>query len=205
MLETPQIHRTGNNNYAASYGSDKNLFVEFYQDAILNSFKSEETGHPVYDEVDMINIMTVGNKTTFKNKVKMVSDANGLSDPERFPAQWAAYKAQKEQLPDGMPLAEWPAITKAHALNLRGLKVFTVEQLAEIPDNNIDFLGLGGRTLRDKAKAWLARSIDTGEISRLIARIDALETDNKMLKEQLKEKNQPEETPRAEKLSLRKG
>ena len=202
MLESPTLQKTGPNSYAASYGSDKNLYVEFSQEARLNEFRTQEEGKPVYDDIDMITIMTAGSKTTFKNKVKMEDDANGPSDPHRFPAQWAAYKDQKEQIPNGLPLSEWPGVTKAHALNLRGSKIFTVEQLAGIPDQDLNSLGLGGRDLREKAKSYLARSVDVGEISRLIARIDALEIDNKALKEKLAEKSE-KESPRVSKLNIK--
>ncbi len=152
-----------------------------------------EKGQPVYKDVDYIAIMTAGNKTTVKRRVKTVSDAAGPSDMERFPQQWAAYKANKEQIPNGIPLSEWPAITKAHVLNLRHFKIFTVEQVAEIPDQGLDIIGLGGRALRDSAKAYLSRSVDVSEITRLVARIQALETDNAMLKEQSASRGDTEE------------
>lgn len=189
MLETPRLVPNGRDSYRPSFGSDQNLHVEFLSKTIYLEAKSEAEGHPCYEERDFINIMVPGARSTIIEPVKMVSDQFGPSHPDRFPRQWAQYKAKKEQIGEGLPLVEWPLLTGAQALALRGIKVYTVEQLADTADNNLHILdmaiGLGARMFRDKAKAYLERSSDASSISKLFAKVEQLEADNAALKEQL--------------------
>ncbi len=179
MLETPNIPAGAKNGTMANYGSDKNLWVEFSLEPVHNEFQSDEQGHPVYDDVEFVTILTPGNnKSTFKTRVT-------AEYIDRFPSQYQAFKSQNEQVNEGLPLTEWPVLTKAQALNMKGMKIFTVEQLANLPDNAIDALPLGGRGLRDKAISYLARAIDASEITKIHSELAKLRADNAALKEQI--------------------
>lgn len=172
MLESPSIAANAKNGTMASYGNDTMVYAEFELEAVLDQFKSDETGIPHYHDVEMITILTPGNnKNTFRDKVNPLYI-------QRFPKQYAAFKSQNEMAHDGLPLTEWPVVTKAQALNLKSAKIFTVEQLSEILDQNLDVLGLGGRDLRDKAKAYLDRSVGAKEITQLFARVNKLEAES---------------------------
>ena len=182
MFDTPSnINASTKNGTMAQYGNDALIYAEFSHEAVLDQFATDETGMPVYRDVEMVTIITPGNnKSTFVHK----------ATPEyqhRFKTQWEHFKAGTEAQHDGLPLTEWPLVTKAQALNLRNSKIFTVEQLAAIIDQNIDILGLGGRDLRDKAKAYLDRAVGAAEISKLFARVNKLEADNLAKEEQIKQ------------------
>lgn len=183
MLETPQIAPNAKNGTMATYGDDKNSHAIFSQEAVLNDFRSNEEGHPSYDNVIMLEIMTPGAKTTFKTVVKDEEAGHPYSD--RFPNQWKQFKAQQEQVSEGMPLTEWPVINKAQALNLKANGIHTVEQLASVIDQNLGILGLGGRELRDKAKTYINRAIDASEITKIHAELAVLRADNAAMKEML--------------------
>ena len=169
MLETPQIIKNGN-NYAVSYGNDNNIFVEFVEEALLNKFASDESGKSVFDDVILVRATTPGNKNTFVDKVAIrdpetgdweyVQSNSGPSWMERFPQQWNQFKAKIEQTPAGYPVTECPFFTKAYALNLKSAKIYTLEQIADMPDTALEALGLDGRTVREKVKAFLAKGKD---------------------------------------------
>lgn len=186
MLESPTVQKTGPDSYTASYGNDRSLYVEFYTEAVLNEFISSENGIPHFDDVDFISITTPGSKNTFRRRVKLEHD-NGGEPPDniRFPRQWEQFKSQKEQTTEGSPVTECPFFTKAYSLNLKAKKVHTLEQIRDIPDNNLEVLGLGGREIREKVRAFLEKAVDASSVTKLIAKIEALEADNRIMKEQL--------------------
>jgi len=77
---------------------------------------------------------------------------------------------QQEQNAVGMPITEWPPITRSQALELKAIKIHSVEQLAELPDSACTWLG--SRELRQKARTWLENVNDHSTESRLQAALD---------------------------------
>lgn len=188
MFESARnINNNTKNGTMAQYGDDSQVHVEFTLEAVLDQFKMDETGVPVYHDVEMITIWTPGKRDTHKDKVNEFYK-------KRFKEQYEAFKAGREPSHDGLPLTEWPVITKSQALNLRNSKIFTVEQLADIIDPNLDSIGLGGRELRDKAKAYLDRAVGAKEITKVFAELEKLKADNLALHEMLEIKNDSKKT-----------
>lgn len=189
MLETPDT-RGLKNAAMAKFGDDSNLYAEFEMVPLLDEFKSAELGRPFYNDVEIVTIFSPGNnKSTFKDKVNAVYK-------QRFPMAWEAYKSQNHQVHEGLSITEWPVVTKGQAMNLKAINIHTVEQLANIPDQNLDSLSLGGRELREKAKSYLAKSVDASDITRIYKEMATLKADNEALKEML---SQPSETTKSKK------
>lgn len=209
MLETPTVVKKGN-GYDVSYGNDTNIFVEFFEDAIFNKFTSDEMGKFVYDDYIMVKVTSPGNKNNFIEKIALLEQETkewiylGTAWEDRFPTQWAQFKAKLEQVPNGYPVTECPFFSKAYALNLKGSKVYTLEQIADMPDTALGILGFDGRQVRDKVKAFLTRGTDASEITKLFAKVEQLEADNKVMKEQLTLKGESPkvESPRKNKLNI---
>lgn len=171
MLESPRpMDGNVRNGTMASYGDESSAYVEFTLDAVLDQFQMDETGIPVYHDVERITIWNPGKRDTIKENVTEFHK-------RRFKEQYEAFKAGREPSHDGLPLTEWPVLTKAAALNLRNSRIFTVEQLASVTDPNLDSLGLGGRELRDKAKAYIDRAVGSKEITKVFAEMAALKAD----------------------------
>ena len=184
-LATPTIHKSGNSLHV-SHGDDRGLFVTFYNEAIEIPFESEQAGHPVYKDVPYVHIMFPGNSTTqVRRPVKEKGDENTPSDPQRWPAQWAAFKSQSEQVFVGIPITEWPPLTKSQALSLKAMNIHTVESLADMPDNGLTWLG--AREMQQKAIAWLKNATGGAEVLRLQKENEVLRADMDALKEQFKE------------------
>lgn len=182
-LAEVRLQKVGN-NYQVSHGDDTQCYVEFSNEYVLNNAKTAKEGHPIYDAVPFITIMFPGDKT--KKVVRQVRLAtNGVepSDPDRWPKQWQRFQNQQQQVPDGMPLEQWASLTKPDVMSLKGSGIFTVEQLSNVPDHLLHSLGHGARMLRDKAKAWLATS--NSNVEQIMRRIEALEAENQVLREQL--------------------
>ena len=184
-LATPTIHKSGNSLHV-SHGDDRGLFVTFYNEAVEVPFESEKAGHPVYKDVPYVHIMFPGNSTTqVRRPVKEKGDDNTPSDPQRWPMQWQAFKSQSEQVHVGIPITEWPPLTKSQAMSLKAMNIHTVESLAEMPDSGLTWLG--AREHQQKAVAWLKNATGGAEVLRLQHENSALRADIDALKAQFAE------------------
>ena len=183
------VHKSGNQLHV-THGDDRGLYVTFSMEAVQNAFKSEQEGHPVFEEIPHVQILFPGDST---KKVFRPVDLKGSesrpSDPDRWPAQWAAFLAQAEQAAVGMPLTEWSPMTKSMALTLKAMSIHTVEQLSEIPDHALTWLG--AREMREKAKAWLAAATDGAAVLKLQQENANLKADIEALKAQFAELAKP--------------
>lgn len=175
-LIEPTIRPAGGNSYAVSHGDDSNLLVEFSNEAVHLEYESEKQGRAVFENVPHIRIRFPGdrNREIFRRVRFTTDEANPhFPDPQRFPRQWAAFKANEEQLPNGTPLAAWGVLNKAVIAELNMLGVLTVEQLATLSDSSAEKLGLGWRDWRNKAQAFLARSESQDALLEKIQQLEA--------------------------------
>ena len=174
------------NQLHVSHGDDSGLFVRFYDESLEMPFLSEQAGHPVYQDVPYIQIMFPGDRTKeVKRPVKMKGDESSPSDAQRFSREWEAYKAQSEAVTVGMPVTEWAPLTKSQAMALKTMNIHTVEQLAEVPDHLLSWMG--AREMSQKARAWLKQAGDNATALKLQAENDALRADIETLKQQFAE------------------
>lgn len=175
------------NNLHVSHGDDSGLFVEFEMRPIKQEFESEQKGRPIFKDVPYINIMFPGDRTKqIVRPVKMDEDGSGPSDLQRFPRQWAAFESKKEQVQDGTPLEQWAPLTRSQVMELKGIRIHTVEQLASLPDSTLNWMG--ARDLREKAKVWLANAGGSNaEVLKLQHENQTLAEDIAMLKDQIRE------------------
>jgi len=134
---------------------------EFYMDAVLDQAASMKAARPIYHDVERVKIIIPGIVTNIH--VKNVDDV----DRRRWPEEYRAFREGREQPLDGTPLEEWPILTKAMVEELKHWKIRTVEELAQLSDVAIQQIGIGGRALRDRAKAFL----DDAERERLTSRL----------------------------------
>ena len=163
--------------------STDGLFVIFHHETRKDEEASEEAGKPIYKAVPYIEIIAPGNdKERINRRVKE-------EDKRRFPNEWRAFEEGREA-PDfnGMPVTEWPQVDRAIARTLHESNIFTVEQLAEVPDVNLQTLGMGMMNLKSKAKKWVKASRGKSEelaeakqrIAELEKKLDALDTQVKI-------------------------
>lgn len=192
-----KIVEQGNNLYV-THGDDSRLYVEFENRPVHQEFQSEEEGRPIYKDVPYINIMFPGDKTKqICRPVKLVDDMSGPSDPTRFPRQWALFQEQKEQVQTGTPVSEWGPVTRSQAMELKGMHIHTVEQLAGLADGALNWMG--SRELREKAKTWLENAKGGAEALRLQHENEILRADMDALKVQMRELVEATKAPAAEK------
>lgn len=132
-LAQPMVNRNGH----VSYGNDENAVVRFHK----HFYKNKQS--------DYIEIMFAGdNKSVTDRPIKE-------SDKQRFPRQWEAYQRGEEFKQEGYPLESWSEVDAGIVREYNLRQIYTVEQLANLNEANLDNLGLGARTLHTKAKAFV--------------------------------------------------
>lgn len=180
MFATGKVIPSNSDVMQVSYGDDQGLYVEFYWREVQNEAKTIQEGRPVFESKEYIKIISPADKTKMWDR-PVLKRSNGVqpSDIDRFPRQWERFQRQEQQVMEGTPVTEWPQITRSDAASLKAMNIHTIEQLAALGDNNLNWLG--ARAIRDKAKNWLEKAKDGAaaaqwakEKSELQAQIDAL-------------------------------
>lgn len=175
--------------HPVTYGSDAGLFVEFYMKSRKLEFQSQKEGRYIGEDIPWMRLRFPGDRLRTYDKPAKLKYEDGEDqsmplDNERFPKQWNAFVAQKEQVQVGTPLEEWAILNKSEVLELKSLHIHTVEQLAGAPDTALTWLG--ARETRKKAIAFLAQAKGGAEINRLMEKNATLENDLNFLKEQMR-------------------
>lgn len=104
---------------------------------------------------------------------------------ERYPLAWFQHHQQAyaawakgEAIPDsGTPIKTWPALSPSQIRACLDLHVTTVEDLAAANEEIIMRLGLGGRTLVQRASQWLDTAKNVGKVAEETAALKAEKAD----------------------------
>jgi hypothetical protein len=161
---------------------DEKLLVEIYLRSVQHPAKTEEAGHPVFEDVPFIKIQVPGDPTT------LIDTKLRDHHKRRFARHWAHFQQYQNAAPViGTPLAEWAVVSRSQADNLRVVGVMTVEQLADLTDAQVQRIGMGGEQLRRKAQTWLKQATDSAGVMASAGRMSELEESNKQLQAQVAE------------------
>lgn len=144
-------------------GDDK-LHVRFFTLARIDVEASTLENRPIFKDVPYIEIMMPGDKNN------IVVEPVWEQHKQRFPTQWDQFKRGEEQQVRGTPLKVAPFLTPALVAELNLMKIVTIEQLADLGDNALNFMG--AQEFKQAAKRYLAL---TGSNEALLDRIRALE------------------------------
>jgi len=150
---------------------DQALYVRFEMYPRKNEAKSLEAGHPVYDEHEYVYIQAPGDKETINHRP--VRDL----DRQRFARQYAAFKLGQKEAVSGLPLSEWPSMTRSRSKEYEFFGVRTVEQLANISDANCQ--GIQGSVMdRQRALDFLEQAKHNAPAEKM--RAELADRDNKI-------------------------
>lgn len=170
-----------NPHFAGATNPDSLLHVQFYMRSEQDNFKSEKEGRPIFFETPYIRINTPG------NQLSEIDTPVRAEHKIRFPIQWAAF--QNAQTPQdqivGTPVDQWPTVSRAQADELKGIKFFTVEQIANASDLQLQRLGMNGQVLQQKARAFLTTAKDHALEQHQAAELVRKDTEIKELNDRL--------------------
>jgi len=154
-MSSPMLASDANNpNFVGAHNPDSALVVKFYSKAVYQPFESNKQGRPIYIDVDYIQIFTPG------SQLNIIDTPVTIEHESRFRRQWEDYKAGKgDGSHTGTPLNQWPFLSQAQAEELRGVKFYTVEQIANASDGQLQSMGMvagmNPLSIRERAKAFL--------------------------------------------------
>jgi hypothetical protein len=159
-----------------------NLIPVFYMKAVQNNFESEKQGRAIWEEIPYVEIMIPG------DKLSEVHERVNQGHKDRWPSKWAAFQANQEAPTDGTPLADWPPVSRAIAMQLSSSNVRTVEALADLSDLQLSkVMPMGGNALRDKARVWLKQSEEMAPLAELQSALASETAKREALERQVQE------------------
>jgi hypothetical protein len=159
-----QIHRQLN----AGSNPDKGLIVTFEPIA-------EKQPDGSFKNVDYVRII-IGRNDEIVRKVTQ-------EDKVRFADRYSAYKAGEDMPPDGTPIKDCALATPADVSACKAERIFTLEQLAETPDERLQRAKL--INFKYKCRDWLESQKRHGYVGELRQQIESLKTQIDGLKAQL--------------------
>lgn len=168
----------------ARFQGDKKLHVRFFVKPMMNRAKSRQSGRPIFEEIEMIEIMVPGDKHCIPTR-----RAREL-DKARFSRQYQAFKAGKEDQQAGTPLTATPFITPARAEEYRFFHIATVEQLAGAADSSAAagaVMGFQGD--KQKAAAYLQMAAGNAPILEMQQKLEDRDNQIAAMQEQMQQMN----------------
>ncbi len=159
------------------------IFVEWEMRAVEDRAATEREGRIVYVDEEWGNIHKKGELGHIIPYRVRDLKRNSVLWPH-ISNSYEAWKAGQDAPIQGTPLKEWPLLTAAQLRNCAGMNVLSVEDLANLADGALRFIGGEAVALRQKARNWLNASNDAGKAAATLTR---LEKENEDLKARLAE------------------
>jgi hypothetical protein len=151
-------------------GYDDKLHVRFFMKPRIDPIASARENRPIFKDVPFVEIMIPGDKNN------IVTAEVWQQHITRFPQHWDQFQAGIKDQVVGTPLKLAPFLTESHVEELAYFKIRTIEQLADLSDTNMTFMG--AREMQQAAKKYLLKVSGNDA---LMARIQALEDQNRIL------------------------
>lgn len=132
--------------------SEAGVHARFHYHPYINGRKSAEEGRPIYEDRVYVEILVAGQDKQTVNRPAQEKDK------VRFAAEWAAFLNGEEARKVGTPIGQWPRMMQTPSMvkMLESVNIFTVEDVANLSDEFVPKLGMGGYKLRDEAKRFIA-------------------------------------------------
>lgn len=173
-----------NPDFVNPINPDNTVGVRFYSKPLQDNYQTEQQGRPIFVDTDMVRITTPG------DSLSVIDTIATEHYRKRFPRQWDFYVSKKEgdQMTVGRtPLSAWAKLSAAQVEELRHLKFYSVEDVANASDaalQNVGMIaGMGGHAFRDAAQVYLRVAKDSSVAVRM-------EQENAALRAQMEEMRQ---------------
>lgn len=179
---------------------DRRAPVRFYVKPVLNKLKSwggtkttkdpvsgqekveviQAAGRPIYDPVEYVTIPSPGDKFNIPDRPATIKDKR------KYAAQYAAFKAGEKAASSGTPITA--LVSQAEAEELKFFNVFTVENMAEMPDGNLPNVGNISH-LKQRARDYLAAAAGNAPTFQLRSQLQERDTKIDALERQMAEQS----------------
>ena len=173
--------------------------VMFYMGVKPDAERSLAEGRPIFVDAPFIKIFTAGDAFTIIDKPVWDDATNQHSHTQRFPREWAAFKAgvAAEAQSGGTPLKLMPGISQAQVRELEHFHCHTIEQLVDLADSNSGkFMGI--QSLKNEARAYMQRAKGAAPEKAMQRELEKRDQEIELLKSQMQQlltRAETEETP----------
>lgn len=175
-----------NPDFVNPINPDSTVGVKFYSKPLQDNYQTEQQGRPIFVDTDMVRITTPG------DSLSVIDTIATEHYRKRFPRQWDFYVSKKEgdQMTVGRtPLSAWSKLSAAQVEELRHLKFYSVEDVANASDaalQNVGMIaGMGGHAFRDAAQTYLRVAKDATVASRMEQENAALRAEMEAMRAQM--------------------
>jgi hypothetical protein len=159
--------------------SDASMLCIFYKRAVHNPIKSAASGREIYEDHDYVRIQQPGETT------QVVDRPAQDNDRRRWPAQWQAYAAGKDQVAEGTPLGLlFPRHPSATAM-LQAIGIMTVEHLAGASSTAIAAIGMHGQDYVNYAQKYINGATNGAAFHQMQFELEQAKRDNTRLSKQV--------------------
>lgn len=160
-------------------GNGPRPMLRFFTEPVKLEGKSVAEGRPVYEDRDYVGITNPGSRD------EVIRRADEKAREDDFVA-WAyrKWKATQEQPVDGTALETVAFLSKAQVMELKGVNIVTLEQLAELPDTAKQRF-MGAEALQKQARAYLQNAKDNAVVVRLQAELHQRDQTIAMMQKQM--------------------
>lgn len=146
--------------------ADAQLSVRFFDGTVRSEYKTAQEGRPVVEDVVFVEVAVPG------NNLQVLQEIAHDGHKRRFPLQWQHYMNTKgDALMSGTPIDELTFLSPAARENLKAMKFYSVEQIANAADAEMQrfgmSLGMAGLALREKAIRYLQFSDKNADFSKM--------------------------------------
>jgi hypothetical protein len=173
-------------------------YVDFEMRAVEDREASIVAGTYIAKDVPFAIITPAGSRDKIEKEASLwFAQIKQQTSEGRFPQAWldaynSAFKAWQEgqEIPtEGFPIRNWSVLSPGQVKMLIGLNIRTVEDLAAASDDVLDRIGIGARSLKQKAKDFFSvgdANKASAEVNALRAERDGLKLDNDKLLAEIK-------------------
>ncbi len=155
-------------------------YIRFERRAVERRKLAEEGGASYFVDIDFALVTAHGSRDTTEKIVeewfpRLAEEARqGRFNPAWLAAykeSYVAWKNDQEPPLNGTSIKAWPVASPAEVKHLLSVKCLTIEDLATANEEMLHRIGMGARSLKQKAQDWL-----TGKNGQapLVAQLDAM-------------------------------
>lgn len=167
-------------------------FLRFETRSKIDPVKSAEAGRQMYDDVVYAIVMQFGSKDQFeKEAVEWLAQKRKEAIGGNYPQEWVdqfermyeAYTKGAEAPLHGTPLTQVPWLTPSRIKHWQAANIMTLEDMVAANEGVLTLVGMGARTERDQARAYIEAGKDQGAVAARVADLEQKLRDSEQARE----------------------
>jgi hypothetical protein len=178
---------------SATIDNERPPFVQFEMREKEDRTASIAAGHYVAQDVEMAIIARPGSRDTLEKEAESwLSEMRTKSRKGEIPPGWYDFfqrrytewkNGETGSVTTGTPIRGWPVLGPAAQKTLIAAGIMTVEDLSEVSDSDLQNIGTGAMSFKQKAKLFLEAANGPGKMAE---RVNAMEVQMKEMADLIK-------------------